>query len=133
MDLRKKIIQERLGKKWEPKGTRGGMEKRHWRSEIITFPKSHPLEKQDAYMGCSQIVKTPGSRRTWSKKMDSRALKKPLKQECANDLFYNARGQTPSLRRVSTVSHDSGTPLHPLLCVENDRERERKKKGAKRG
>lgn len=41
-------------------------------------------------MGCSQIVKTPGSRKGASWKTDSEALKKPLKQECGDDLFYNA-------------------------------------------
>lgn len=50
----------------------------------------------------------------WSRavKMNSQALKKPLKHECCVDLFYSAKGQAFLALHCQCVAYDSGTALH---------------------
>lgn len=68
---------------------------------IFYIYKNH-FEKRIKQTCCSQIVKTPGSRKGSSWKIDSGALKKPLKQECGDDLFYSV--QRESAKRDSSLS-----------------------------
>lgn len=56
----------------------------------VLYLQNQHWKMSKAYTGCSQIGKTSGSRRASTWKIDSQALKKPLKQECGDDLFYNA-------------------------------------------
>lgn len=92
----------------------------NWRKEkrkdyYILYLQNLLWKTHKANMGCSQIVKTPGSRRAGSWKIDSEALKKPLKQECSDDLFYNAERVSGETVRCQCRALTQGHLLTPLL------------------
>lgn len=90
--------------------------KKNGKSTVFTSTKKcGPFENRNMYMSRSQIVKTlQGQGQLECKKMNSQALKKPLKQECSVDLFYSVKGQPSLALHCRRIAYDSGTALHAL-------------------
>lgn len=85
-------------------------------AKIITLDiYETPSKKREADTSCSQIVKTFGSRRSRSWKIDSDVLKQPLKQECTMIYFTMRRGSVASLGCVNTGLGLRDVPLH-IFC-----------------
>lgn len=89
--------------------------KRKEKDYYIRYLQNPFWKKCKADTSCSQIVKTSGSRRAGGWKIDSDVLKKPVKQECGDDLFYNAERVTGESLLCQYGARSQGRLLTPLL------------------